>query len=104
MLEVLLVSLLVNSGESKVDNVNGQTPETSSLRPAGPRGRNCMKNVLLLLSLLCALTVAVPARAQGGCDDSPENPTLVLAGLAGGAYAISAVRTRLRARRTLKDR
>jgi XrtJ-associated TM-motif-TM protein len=63
-----------------------------------------MKNVLLLLSLLCALTVAVPARAQGGCDDSPENPTLVLAGLAGGAYAISAVRTRLRARRTLKDR
>jgi XrtJ-associated TM-motif-TM protein len=40
------------------------------------------------------------AHAQfGGCGDSPENPTLVLAGLASGAFAVSQVRMRLRARR-----
>jgi len=54
--------------------------------------------------LALALIVALPARAQsgngfGGCDDSPENPTLILAGLAGGAFAINSLRLRLRARR-----
>ncbi len=49
------------------------------------------------LALVFAL-VAVPARAQGGCDDSPENPTLILAGLASGAYAVSALRNRMRIR------
>jgi XrtJ-associated TM-motif-TM protein len=54
--------------------------------------------------LALALMVALPARAQsgngfGGCDDSPENPTLILAGLAGGAFAINSLRLRLRARR-----
>jgi XrtJ-associated TM-motif-TM protein len=62
-----------------------------------------MKNTFLLLSLTLALLVGVPARAQGGCDDSPENPTLILAGLAGGAFAISSLRNSLRARRRSKN-
>jgi XrtJ-associated TM-motif-TM protein len=45
------------------------------------------------------LLVALPLRAQTGCTDSPENPTVVLA-LVGGAGALfSAVRARMRARR-----
>ena len=45
------------------------------------------------------LLVAAPLRAQTGCLDSPENPTVVLA-LVGGAGALfSAVRARMRARR-----
>ena len=58
-----------------------------------------MKKTLLLVALTLAITVAVPARAQSGCVDSPENPTLILAGLAGGAFALSSLRTRVRARR-----
>jgi XrtJ-associated TM-motif-TM protein len=59
-----------------------------------------MKKISLLsasLALVLAL-VAVPARAQSGCDDSPENPTIILAGLAGGAYAVTNLRQRMRAR------
>ena len=61
-----------------------------------------MKNILLLSALAFALIAAVPARAQAGCDDTPENPTLILAGLASGAYAVSSVRTRILARRAPK--
>jgi len=64
-----------------------------------------MKLRFLFVALALALMVALPARAQtgegfGGCDDSPENPTLILAGLAGGAFAINSLRLRLRSRRT----
>ena len=58
-----------------------------------------MKKAILSLALALPLILALPAHAQSGCDDSPENPTLVLAGLAGGVFAVSSVRTRLRARR-----
>jgi XrtJ-associated TM-motif-TM protein len=61
-----------------------------------------MKKSLLLAALAFAVIVALPAHAQGGCDDSPENPTLILAGLAGGAFAVSSMRTRFRARRFTK--
>ena len=61
-----------------------------------------MKKSLLFVALATALTVALPARAQSGCADSPENPTLILAGLAGGAYAVSTLRTRISARRAAK--
>jgi XrtJ-associated TM-motif-TM protein len=45
------------------------------------------------------LLVAAPVYAQGGCTDSPENPTVVLA-LVGGAGALfSTVRARMKARR-----
>lgn len=63
-----------------------------------------MKKYFFLMSFASALLVAIPAHAQGGCDDSPENPTLILASLAGGAYAVSALRTRMRARRIDKAR
>lgn len=57
------------------------------------------KYSILTVTLAFALAlIAVPARAQGVCDDSPENPTLILAGLASGAYAISSLRNRLRIR------
>ena len=63
-----------------------------------------MKKLLLMTSLVFALAAAAPARAQaGGCNDTPENPTLVLAGLASGVFAVSNVRTRLRARRASKN-
>jgi len=62
-----------------------------------------MKKTLLFVALAFALTVALPARAQGGCDDSPENPTLILAGLAGGAFAVSSIKTRIQARRASKN-
>ncbi|MBW4040167.1 MAG: PExPT-CTERM protein [Acidobacteria bacterium] len=62
-----------------------------------------MKKTVLLTALAFALIAAVPAHAQlDGCSDSPENPTLILAGLAGGAYALSSVRMRIRARRAAK--
>jgi XrtJ-associated TM-motif-TM protein len=61
-----------------------------------------MKKSLLFAALAIALTVALPVHAQTGCDDSPENPTLILAGLAGGAFAVSSLKTRIRARRAQK--
>jgi XrtJ-associated TM-motif-TM protein len=70
-----------------------------------------MKKSLLLVALVFALTAGLHARAQedqpdgrlppaspDGCAGSPENPTLLLAGLAGGAFAVSSMRTRFRAR------
>ena len=52
-----------------------------------------------LVGVGLVLLIAVPLRAQTGCTDSPENPTVVLA-LVGGAGALwSAVRGRMRARR-----
>jgi XrtJ-associated TM-motif-TM protein len=61
-----------------------------------------MKKTLLLTALAFAMIAAVPARAQSGCDDTPENPTLILAGLASGVYGVSQLRTRFRARRAAK--
>ncbi len=62
-----------------------------------------MKQIFLLVALILALAVAAPARAQGGCDDTPENPTLILAGLASGVFAANNIRTRMRARRASQD-
>jgi XrtJ-associated TM-motif-TM protein len=61
-----------------------------------------MKKTFLLTAFAFAMIAAVPALAQGGCTDTPENPTLILGGLASGAFAISTMRTRIRARRALK--
>ena len=63
-----------------------------------------MKKAILSVALAVSLMAAIPARAQSGCEDSPENPTLVLAGLAGGVFAISSLRTRLRARRAPRQK
>jgi len=69
-----------------------------------------MKKLLLYVGLpfSLALCLSIPARAQFGggtdCGDSPENPTLVLAGLASGAFAVSSIRAHIRARRNTKNR
>ena len=63
-----------------------------------------MKRAILSVALALPLILALPAHAQNGCDESPENPTLVLAGLAGGVFAVSSLRTRLRARRAPKQK
>lgn len=48
-----------------------------------------MKKTALAFAFVLMLAVALPLRAQTGCDDSPEDPTLVLA-LMGGAGALAA--------------
>jgi XrtJ-associated TM-motif-TM protein len=59
---------------------------------------------LIRFAVRCALLllVAVPLYGQGGCEDSPENPTLVLALVAGVGAVFSAVRTRVKARRQVR--
>jgi XrtJ-associated TM-motif-TM protein len=62
------------------------------------------KSVQFLLWSALFLLVAAPLRAQTGCTDSPENPTVVLA-LVGSAGALfSTVRARLKARRNSSSR
>lgn len=53
------------------------------------------RSCLLLVFTLVA--VVLPAHAQDGCDDSPEDPTIVLALVAAaGAFASSKWATRSR--------
>lgn len=61
-----------------------------------------MMKYLLLMAFALALFVTIPARAQGGCQDTPENPTLILGGLASGVFGAKALHTRYRARRANK--
>lgn len=58
-----------------------------------------MKTFSLMTLAIAIVLVATPAFALGGCADSPENPTLLLAGLAGGVYGARTLRTHLRARK-----
>lgn len=48
-----------------------------------------MKKTALLAGVVLLLVLAHPLRAQTGCDDSPEDPTIVLA-LVSGAAALAA--------------
>jgi XrtJ-associated TM-motif-TM protein len=59
-----------------------------------------MKNKFRALMVLTAV-MCIPAlvRAQQGCDDSPEDPTLVLALVASAGALISTARARFKARR-----
>jgi len=57
-----------------------------------------LKRTLLAVAIAYLLFPALPLRAQSGCDDSPEDPTIVLA-LVGSAGALIAG---LRASRTKK--
>jgi XrtJ-associated TM-motif-TM protein len=62
-----------------------------------------MKNCsLLLFGLALFFTVALPLHAQGGCLDSPENPTAILALVGSGAAFIASARMRMKARRNSK--
>ena len=48
-----------------------------------------VKKMAYALGLGILIAMAVPLRAQTGCTDSPEDPTVVLA-LVGGAGALAA--------------
>ena len=54
-----------------------------------------MKKTLFAAAFALMLLTALPLRAQSGCDDSPEDPTVFLA-LVGGAGAIATSLFRLR--------
>jgi len=57
-----------------------------------------------LLFAVAVLTVALPLHAQGGCVNSPENPTIVLALVGSASACVASLRRRLksdRARRIL---
>ena len=58
-----------------------------------------MKMMFFLAVMATVALVATPAFALGGCIESPENPTLVLAGLAGGVYGLRSLRVYLGARK-----
>jgi XrtJ-associated TM-motif-TM protein len=51
-----------------------------------------MKRVLLSLGFALVLLTALPLRAQTGCDDSPEDPTIVLALVAGAGTLVVGLR------------
>ncbi len=57
------------------------------------------KSSLLVVGLALLLSTALPLHAQGGCVNSPENPTALLAVVgSAGAFFVSA-RARIKARR-----
>jgi XrtJ-associated TM-motif-TM protein len=51
--------------------------------------------VLLVLTVLC---IALPLYAQNGCDDSPEDPTAILALVGAAGAFLSVARSRWTAR------
>lgn len=57
-----------------------------------------MKFSILAVVVLLLVVVAVPAFAQNGCTDSPENPTAVLALVGSAGGLLVALRSRLRRR------
>ncbi len=60
------------------------------------------KSLLLLAAVAMMLAVTVSANAQGGCVNSPENPTVVLALVGSAGAFLSSARARFRARRNSK--
>jgi XrtJ-associated TM-motif-TM protein len=56
------------------------------------------KSLQVLFWSAAILAVALPAHAQSGCTDSPENPTAVLALVGSAAGFISTLRARAKAR------
>jgi len=64
-----------------------------------------MKKHFLLLGFALCFSAALPLHAQGGeistgtCDDSPENPTIVLAVVGSAGAFLASARARIKARR-----
>ena len=50
-----------------------------------------IKKTALALGFALMLAAALPLRAQTGCDDSPEDPTIVLALVAGAGALVAGV-------------
>ncbi len=57
------------------------------------------KSSLLLIGSVVMLAAAAPVYAQGGCLNSPENPTVVLALVGSAGAFFASARARMRARR-----
>lgn len=57
------------------------------------------RSALMFLGFALLLSVALPLHAQGGCADSPENPTAILAVVGSAGAFFATVRTRIKARR-----
>ncbi len=58
------------------------------------------KSSLSLLGIALLFAVALPAFGQnGGCIDSPENPTALLAAVGSAGALFMSVRARIKARR-----
>ena len=57
------------------------------------------KSTLLFAGLALLFTVALPLHAQTGCENSPENPTAILAVVGSAGALFASVRTRIKARR-----
>ncbi len=62
------------------------------------------KSSLLLAGIAAMLVVALPVYAQGGCVNSPENPTVVLALVGSAGAFLASARARFRARRNNLDK
>ncbi|HXC97155.1 MAG TPA: PExPT-CTERM protein [Edaphobacter sp.] len=61
-----------------------------------------MKKTFLILASFALLSVALPLHAQdgpGGCTDSPENPTAILAAVGSAGALFANIRVRIKARR-----
>jgi XrtJ-associated TM-motif-TM protein len=65
----------------------------------GRKRTNMKRSALFFVAAVFILLVAVPLRAQTGCTDSPEDPTIVLALVASAGALFPVVRAHLRARR-----
>ena len=61
-----------------------------------------MKKSTLLLIGSVVLLSALPVYAQGGCVNSPENPTVVLALIGSAGVFFASARARIKARRNAK--
>jgi XrtJ-associated TM-motif-TM protein len=61
-----------------------------------------MKPLYRVLLVLTVLLIALPLYAQGGCDDSPEAPTVVLAMVAVAGGCLPLARARFGSRRRNK--
>jgi XrtJ-associated TM-motif-TM protein len=57
------------------------------------------KSALKFLSFALLLAVVIPLHAQGGCANSPENPTAILALVGSAGAFFASARTRIKARR-----
>ena len=60
------------------------------------------KNSIMVMGCAFFLVVALPLHAQGGCVDSPENSTVVLALVGSAGAFVAAARARMKARRSAK--
>ncbi|SPE18766.1 Lipocalin family protein [Candidatus Sulfotelmatomonas gaucii] len=50
-----------------------------------------LKRIALAFGFALMLAAALPLRAQTGCDDSPEDPTIMLALVGGGGALVASL-------------